>query len=290
MARGNAVSNTSQNDRQDNQPPKAAAPTKESNDTAQSSTKAATARGPAASTSQSIGHESTAEIVEPPQPAVTTNPSVFDISPDPDTRQANRRASARSAKTATPRTGRPQKSSTTTPKPKPASQSTNVALAFEIIPADVPEHIYSVQGPEDGPDWQQLSKQNAYYQKITADVRLKYVAGDIVRLEFDEGPGGHGKIIEMRGDKIRGEEEFFLVVQWLYSRSDATRLKGKMPSMEKWPKNMWMLSDHFQVVGDENIEGASNLKPVDGVYWQNVSRSLKSQAELDQRLETQLQS
>lgn len=181
---------------------------------------------------------------------------------------------------------RPKRSPATTAE-KPSSHSTSSnstnTLQFDIIEPP-PDHAYVVKHKRErrseiGSKWSEADQKAAFHIIIAKHARVRYVIGDIVNVDFPQGQGGSAKIIE-----IRLTDMLLIVVQWLYSRSDAVRSGGVVPRVGHWPRNMYMLSDHFQVVCDENINGRSNATPIADVYWAATSRRMRPSGELEQKL------
>lgn len=135
---------------------------------------------------------------------------------------------------------------------------------------------------EIGNQWSRATKRASIYTSITKHARIKYTVDEIVSLDFLEGHGGSAKILE-----IRETDMTYVVVQWLYSRTDAARLGGKLPPLDKWPKGFYALSDHFQVVCLENLDGKSASTAIEDVYWQVSTRCLRPLNELHRHLHQQ---
>lgn len=72
---------------------------------------------------------------------------------------------------------------------------------------------------------------------------------DVVTATFDSDAREFGIIREMRKD-----HDTFLVVQWLYSAGDAKRLGVRATQLDLWPPETYLLSDHGQVITQENID------------------------------------
>lgn len=160
------------------------------------------------------------------------------------------------------------------------------SLEFETVHLR-PDRAYSVKYRQEtkldaGSQWSRATKRMFVYISITKHARVKYTVGDLVSLTFTEGNGGSAKILE-----IRDTGTPFIVVQWLYSRTDAARLGTKLPPLEKWPKGLYMLSDHFQVICVENLNGKSGSTPIEDVYWQISGKCLRPSDEIQRKLRDQ---
>lgn len=133
-----------------------------------------------------------------------------------------------------------------------------------------------------GKEWSNLHKQTYFHVAVTQQARVRYKLGDIVNVSFPRGKGGCAKIME-----ICMADTILIVIQWLYSRSDAVESGGMVPRLEQWPHGLHMLSDHFQIVCLDNVDGKSDATPLDDHYWAAIIRRLQPLKELEAGLEEQ---
>lgn len=137
---------------------------------------------------------------------------------------------------------------------------------------------------EAGRKWLEARAQTTFHIEITKQARVRYTVGDIVSILFPRGEAGSARIVEVRA---ADDGRLSIVVQWLYSRSDAADTAGATPRLEQWPQELYMTSDHFQVICVENINGKSDATAVDDFYWAAGGRRIQPLAELEERLEKQ---
>lgn len=101
-----------------------------------------------------------------------------------------------------------------------------------------------------------------------------YSRNDLVQVHFDDAtPVENARIVEFRGrpteDGNDDEEVFFVVIQWLYARSEvADLLQESYPRMTPvrltsildrlFGGGQYVLSNHYQVLTTENLWGLSD--------------------------------
>lgn len=184
---------------------------------------------------------------------------------------------------------RATKSSATIPTVRTSLAIRTNGLSFSIVEAKQPQHhAYSVKhesesGSQIGDQWLEANKRAFFHIHISESARVKYATGDIVSVAFPRGQGGDAKIIE-----LRVADELLIVVQWIYSRTDANEAGGALPRLEQWPRGHHMLSDHFQILCIENIMGKSGATVLEDFYWAAVHRRIQPIAKLDTALRKQL--
>lgn len=174
---------------------------------------------------------------------------------------------------------KPKTSARREPSKEPASKATR-GLQFSIIESSS-HRAYLVKHRNESPsmagnEWASIKREESFQVQITRHARVRYKLGDIVNISFPKGQGGSAKIIEVRMANVP-----LIVVQWLYSRSDVSDSGAAVPRLEKWPRDLHMYSDHFQVVSVENIDGRSGATPIDEHYWAATSRRMELLAELE---------
>lgn len=122
------------------------------------------------------------------------------------------------------------------------------------------------------PDWSTLTR----YDEIEITTGT-YSLGDLVCIHLDNEAIANVKIIDMRDkpqDDNTGEDEEYedslAVVQWVYSKADVSDMLQRFWPYFR-PQNLqniinhifrnaeYVLSDHYQVVTNENLRGPSNV-------------------------------
>lgn len=110
-----------------------------------------------------------------------------------------------------------------------------------------------------GQAWQVAKKLTSIKNKAGIEFKLN----DIVDVCFEPGnPEGTAEIIE-----IREKSGTFVLCQWLYTRAEAVRAGAARKDVKSWPLRVHMLSNHYQVLGDENLHSISDVKVDEKTCW-----------------------
>lgn len=159
-------------------------------------------------------------------------------------------------------------------------------LAFEVCKgrlsskrAYVIEHVNETKSSI-GRRWQQARKKTS----ITRDAGRVFNIDNVVAVSFDRGPLQYAMIKE-----IREARDEFLVVQWSYSLEEAIEVYAPPATIGSWPRDTYVLSNHFQVVTAENIEEVGHVLVDQRLYFNATgSKDLRSLSGLKQKIDQQL--
>lgn len=110
-----------------------------------------------------------------------------------------------------------------------------------------------------GQAWQVAKKHTSIKNKAGIDFKLN----DIVNVCFEPSQlEGTAKILE-----IREKSGIFVLCQWLYTRAEAVHAGATKKGIKSWPPGVHMLSNHYQVLGDENLDSISDVNIDERTYW-----------------------
>lgn len=110
---------------------------------------------------------------------------------------------------------------------------------------------------------------------------------DTVEVFFKEPPSGYARILEIE----QGAKEHWAVIQWPYDTEEAEASGISISQAVKWLFEMYVSSNHFQVIPEGSLERKSTCEVDQNWHFdpQN-SLKLKSLPELQGQIDLQLQS